>query len=834
MRIGFDMLAVQSPHHGHRGIGRYSRHLVAAPLKSGDGHQFVLYAHDGLPDDRIPRGPNATVRWLGPESAHDGARVSHRVDRLARANPDALDVLVVLSPFELWQHYHPPARPRDGLKLAAIVYDMIPFLHQSEGAHDPNLMRSYRTLEELRRYDALLAISDASRDDCIRLLGLPEHQRQVVTIGAASDPDFFRPVAPEARSRPSAALLELGITRPFLLNVGGMDWRKNCLGLIDAFERLPGPLRDAHQLVMTFTVLPEDAAMLRRYAAEAGVGDALVVTGEVSDSTLLTLYQHCAAFAFPSLYEGFGLPLLEAMLCGAPVVAGNNSSQPEVVGDAGLLVDAADPADLAAKLGTILRDPALAETLRTRALDQAMRFRWERVAGRAAAVLTDLAGRRPPARFRVDRGHARKPRIAFFSPFPPRKSGVSDYSTLLIQELKQTYTIDLFHDSSYVPELGLTSDAFECINYRLFETVARAKDYRAVVYQMGNSHYHNFMYETLLAHPGVMTLHDFCLAGFYLHYGHKLGLGRKLIQDELLAWYPGRADEIEAVMASTPNGDLAAECTRRGWYLNLRLLGTPSRVVVHSPWCVERVRATHPEHAARMAVIPHGMRSRQLSEGERAAIRDRFGIPRAALMIASFGFIHPDKMSTEALDAFLEVARADGSALFAFVGEDADGGVVRRHASALGLGDRVRFLGRRSIADFADLAAVTDLGVNLRRPPTNGETSGALLYLLASGVATIVTDVGTFSDYPDDVVRKVGWESGGLDGLRRAVLELAADPRARAVLGRAAREHVRVHHEWPHVAEMYVEVIERWYAERSAARERRRCRPLGAAHPMAS
>ncbi len=131
MRIGFDMLAVQSAHHGHRGIGRYSRHLVAALLASGDGHQFVLYAHDGLPDDRIPRAPNAIVRWLGPESEHDGVSVTHRLDRLARTNPDALDVLVVLSPFEYWQDYHPPASSRNGLKLAAIVYDMIPFLYQS-------------------------------------------------------------------------------------------------------------------------------------------------------------------------------------------------------------------------------------------------------------------------------------------------------------------------------------------------------------------------------------------------------------------------------------------------------------------------------------------------------------------------------------------------------------------------------------------------------------------------------------------------------------------------------------------------------------------------------
>ncbi len=481
--------------------------------------------------------------------------MTHRLDRLARTNPDALDVLVVLSPFEFWQHYHPPARTPDGPRIVAVVYDLIPFLFQSETIYDIDLMRSYRTLQELRRYDSLLAVSESTRADCLAMLGLPEHR--VVTIGAASDPDFFCPESPEARSQPEPVLLELGISRPFVLNVGGSDWRKNHEGMIDAFARLPENLRERLQLVLTFSIFPDLADALRRRATEAGIGDALVLTGEVSDHALRALYRRCVTFVFPSLYEGFGLPLLEAMLCGAAVVAGNNSSQSEVVGDAGLLANAADPADLAVKLATILRDPALAQTLRTRALDQAGRFRWERAAARATEVLerlspgpsghslvvpaerttspevrtTRVAGartartgleRRPVARSRG----AHRPRIAFFSPFPPRKSGISDYSASLIRELTKTYTIDLYHATGYLPELGLASDAFECIDGRLFGRFAAARDYHAVIYQMGNSRHHSFLYETMLTHPGVVTLHDYCVAGFHLDHGFRLGDAR--------------------------------------------------------------------------------------------------------------------------------------------------------------------------------------------------------------------------------------------------------------------------------------------------------------------
>src|SRR6202034_3301666 len=108
-------------------------------------------------------------------------------------------------------------------------------------------------------------------------------------------------------------------------------------------------------------------------------------------------------------------------------------------------------------------------------------------------------------------------------------------------------------------------------------------------------------------------------------------------------------------------------------------------------------------------------------------------------------------------------------------------------AWALGLADRVRFLGRQPAADYDDLIAATDVGVNLRLPPTNGETSAALLNLLASGVATVVTDVATFADYPDTVVRKVRWdEARGPEALRQALFSLASDRTARQAFGSAA------------------------------------------------
>ncbi len=193
-------------------------------------------------------------------------------------------------------------------------------------------------------------------------------------------------------------------------------------------------------------------------------------------------------------------------------------------------------------------------------------------------------------------------------------------------------------------------------------------------------------------------------------------------------------------------------------------------------------------------------------------------MPDEAVVIACFGFINLDKMIIEALRAFRSVAEADPSALFVLAGQESDGGAAREEARALGLAEQVRFLGRQAAADYADLIAAIDVGVNLRRPPTNGETSAALLDLLAAGVATVVTDVATFADYPDTVVRKVRWDGArGPEELRRALTALVSDRNARQAFGSAARNHVRAHHEWPRVAEKYVDAIERCHAAMNSA-----------------
>jgi hypothetical protein len=321
---------------------------------------------------------------------------------------------------------------------------------------------------------------------------------------------------------------------------------------------LPERLRRSHQLVLSYVLRGEARRGAAEYARDRGVGEQLVLTDWLSDEALRPLYQRCAAFVFPSMYEGFGLPLLEAMQCGAAVVAGNNSSQVEVVGGAGLLYNAADAGELGARLGELLSDPARARELGERAAARGRRFSWEATAQKLVGA---LGGRATPGAAPVRRPGRRAPRrrVAYFAPLPPQACESAAQSERLLEELGRRYAVDVYHDAAFLPHVGLRSPRFACHDHRLFERNAAALGYHGVIFRMGGSTRHAYMLDALLRYSGVVDLHD-----------HELDFG-----------------------AGTGE-------TR----LDGRILDRAAAVVVHSPRHLEQVRMRFPAHLARTFLVP--------------------------------------------------------------------------------------------------------------------------------------------------------------------------------------------------------------------------------------
>jgi glycosyltransferase involved in cell wall biosynthesis len=275
-------------------------------------------------------------------------------------------------------YFAPPLRA--AMPVVATVLDIIPLLlPEYRGGR---AVRAYMRLvaRAARRADHVIAISDDSRRDIIRQLSCPP--AQVSTIPLAAGPQYRR-LDPIDRAQAAAQVAErYGLRKPFVYYVGGLDARKNVTTLLRAWQRLRHAGGPAATLAIAGRALGADARLfpdIDALIAELGIADSIRRIDVPREDNLL-LYNAATAFAYPSRYEGFGMPPLEAMACGTPAVVAAASSLPEVVGDAALLVAPDDVSAWASALWRLLSDATLRDDLRARGFERAARFSYERVA----------------------------------------------------------------------------------------------------------------------------------------------------------------------------------------------------------------------------------------------------------------------------------------------------------------------------------------------------------------------------------------------------------------------------------------------------------------------
>jgi len=369
LRIGIDYTSAV---HQKAGIGRYTRGLVNALAKLESGHEYVLIITGGG-----DQGPEAPVRDLAsrlpsnfqikgvPFSDRFWAVVWHRV-RL----PLPLDLFTgSVQLFHSPDYVLPPLR--SGKKVVTI-HDLS-FLRYPEGA-EPSLRRYLERAvpNAVERADLVLADSQNTKGDIVELLGAPPEKVEVLFPGVD---ERFRPLEDEQLLERTRTLYDLSF--PFILFVGTLEPRKNLARLLDAYATLRRLGEISHRLVIAGGTGWLYEGIFRR-AEELSLGSDVIFLGYVGDENLPALHNLADLFVFPSVYEGFGLPPLEAMACGTPVIASDSSSLPEVVGEAGLLVPSDDHEALAEAMRRVLSDPALREDLVSRGLRQASRFTWGR------------------------------------------------------------------------------------------------------------------------------------------------------------------------------------------------------------------------------------------------------------------------------------------------------------------------------------------------------------------------------------------------------------------------------------------------------------------------
>jgi glycosyltransferase involved in cell wall biosynthesis len=401
MRIVLDMQGAQTASR-FRGIGRYTMALAQAMVRNKGEHEIFIALNAAFPDTLEPMRrafalllpAHQICIWHSPPPESGSPKDNATRKRIAccmrdhffsSLEPDAIHVTSLFEGFEDEAFADIPERKNHAL-VAVTVYDFIPLLNPKEYLDGHPLYAAFyrQKIEQLNKADVFLAISDSSKAEAINHVALkPE---QVVNISAACE-DHFRPLHLSAEQA-QACLEKWGIHRPYVLYTGGADERKNLPRLIQAYSELPPHTRSQHQLVFAGKLAEAERQQLRGHAATHRLdANELCFTGFITDEELVKAYNLCKLFVFPSWHEGFGLPPLEAMSCGAPVIASRTSSLPEVMGLEVALFDPFSVHDLSEKMLKALTHEPFRRQLIAHGQQQSRLFSWDQSARIALAAI---------------------------------------------------------------------------------------------------------------------------------------------------------------------------------------------------------------------------------------------------------------------------------------------------------------------------------------------------------------------------------------------------------------------------------------------------------------
>lgn len=380
MKIGIDIrvLSRASATGDVGGLGVYAEHLVQNLARIDDRNQYYLYADREYDASGMVNQPNFVVRPVGPKNSllRENLTLPYQMMR------DRIDMAhFPINSAPLWYTG----------KHVVTIHDTATSLYGRFGWEGLSRRLKLRILYESRvspwiagRATRIITDSKHSREDISSIFGVRKDKIQVIYAAPGCIPRLLR-----GTDSPGDSLIRTIRGKKFILSVGSSEPRKNLKGLIRAFAHFV----QEHQLPHHLVIVSSDGASKAQLVNEVGAqipDERVIVLPRVSAPELQGLYALAELFVFPSLYEGFGMPPLEAMAAGTPVVSSNQSSLPEVLGEAAILADPRDPGEMAAKIYQVLTDEALRDRLIEMGLRQAARFSWEKTAREVLAVYEEV------------------------------------------------------------------------------------------------------------------------------------------------------------------------------------------------------------------------------------------------------------------------------------------------------------------------------------------------------------------------------------------------------------------------------------------------------------
>ena len=808
MNIAFDATALFAECSYGRGIGHFGKRVldgIIKRLRTDDKLYLVSHRKSELLEELYPKIDKRII-YLGDNVSVDDYAFAH--DKFNEFGALAFefflktyDIDIYFSPWHngLCMRWLGQIRDRcPETKFITVVHDLIPYVFPDVYFADKTIKKlNDRCKDDLHYFDRIIANSQASKDDIIKYAFIPQKRISVVYEDSAVQTLINEPT--------NSNLSSLGITKDYILYVGGDEWRKNIDGLIEAFAYCNANIKKRYQLVVACKLHKPD--FYRAIIKKHNLSDSVVLTGFVPDDMLHALYKNAHLFVFPSLYEGFGLPVLEAMKYGIPVITGDNSSMPELIGENGIYFKANKTKDIASAITKVIEDEGLRKRLADNSKERARLFSWDKCCDEIFAII--LSAQKEKAKKQGSLKN-RRLRIAYLSPLNPEQSGISDYSEDLIPDLAKYVDMDIFTASVDIDN-SFIKENFDIFSYEDFEKLH--SDYDMIVYQMGNSKFHIEILKYCRKYPGIVVMHDYNLRIFFDYYGNWMPnspVGSDFILENFILQY-GKRDG-EKLFFTTRGNLMNAYHVEFNRYAVANALG----VIVHSDFAKDRILAYSPSLPVKKIYQAVPCYDQDISENDKKKLRTKLGIADNDIVAATFGNIIPEKRIKEILHAVGKFVSShkDGQRFkLVIAGWTWDGfkEVFQEADAKYNIKNNVILMGRVEGREFIDVMHLCDFAFNLRFP-TNGETSGCLSRLLAIGKPVIVSDIDAFSEYRDDMVFKVhsGCDSE-VDEIYNAICRLVGEPTLRAILSDNARKFMRENCSLEKVSAEYASFIQKAY-----------------------
>lgn len=793
----------------NRGTGRYTQQQIRAVLEHDSDNEYVLICHadadEALILPEIRQAPNVTVRRLTlpgfkseaqPNQPANALRLiaqfqdwlyEQRVDLYHEATPYQVDELVL-------SHF-------DVCPLIATVYDLIPAVYPHY--YWPPGKRYHeelgRALHVMATADRLIAISESARRDVCHYLGVP---RERVDLAYPIADPLFRPL-PGAEVTQALQNLRArhAIPDSFVMSLTHLHHTKNLNTLLAAYARLPQALRKQAPLVAVFFLGEGDQEELQRRTTAYGIREDVILTGLVSETELVALYNAATMVVHPSRYEGFGYPVVEAMQCGTPVITTTAASLPEAGGDAAVLVDPDDVQGMADAMRELFENCPRREQMRHLGLEHIQRFNAEQLAQNTLAGYRQaLVPAQPPDS---------RPHLALWTSLPPLNCGIADYTTELLPHLAQTYRLEIFADDGYLPAPDLmrrhTIHHHSAITRRMAQ-----QPFDVQLYQFGVSAMHDYMYAALRQNPGIVVMHDLNFAAD-LHYVYHSRGTLEVFEREIVAREGPEA--VQAFQRVQQLRGAAQDQARQAFFqtypLNTWVVQSSLAQIVHMAEAKRELERRSP--SARAFDFPMGVAEPWSDLTARLQpVRDQLLRDPDTFVVGVFGSVARLKRLESCIQAFRQLLNREPKSLLVIVGELMDTAYahqLKHLANALGIADKVTFLGRTSLEVFHHWLLACDVVLNLRYPPKL-QMSAVLCRAIAAGKPVIVTDLPEWRFFPESFCWRVAPNEHEVATIADYLCRLATDVELRQERGRQARAYYESVGTVAHMAANYRAVIE--------------------------